>query len=159
MDEKNSMGKRIQNLRIAAGLTQEQLANKIGVSMAAIRNYENNLREPNGRAMVALEDFFGVTGKYLCGYTDVKIPYIDKKNSSARIVIEAEENPFYNFSDKELELLADFLLERGIKETELHKLPISKKNVLYAIALLINTTFPPLNSIVGETGTTERSVG
>ncbi|WP_050699011.1 helix-turn-helix domain-containing protein [Anaeromassilibacillus senegalensis] len=159
MDEKSSLGKRIQNLRIAAGLTQEQLANKIGISMAAIRNYENNLREPNGRTMVALEDFFGVTGRYLCGYTDEKIPYIDRKKSSARIVIEAEENPFYNFSDKELELLADFLLERGIKETELHKLPISKKNVLYAIALLINTTFPPLNLSVGETGATERSVG
>ena len=68
--EKNAMGKRIQELRKAAGLTQDQLAAKIGVSMAAVRNYENGLREPNSKAMVALERFFNVSGEYLRGNVD-----------------------------------------------------------------------------------------
>ena len=55
MGNRGAMGQRIQELRKAEGLTQEQLAQKIGVSMAAIRNYENGLREPNSRAMAALE--------------------------------------------------------------------------------------------------------
>ena len=43
MGNRGAMGQRIQELRKAEGLTQEQLAQKIGVSMAAIRNYENGL--------------------------------------------------------------------------------------------------------------------
>lgn len=68
--EKSAMGKRIQELRKAAGLTQDQLATKIGVSMAAVRNYENGLREPNSKAMAALESFFNVSGEYLRGDVD-----------------------------------------------------------------------------------------
>lgn len=70
MNEKSAMGKRIQELRKAEGLTQNQLAQKIGVSMAAIRNYENGLREPNSRAMAALERYFKVSGEYLRGEVD-----------------------------------------------------------------------------------------
>lgn len=70
MNQKSAMGKRIQELRKSAGLTQDQLAAKIGVSMAAIRNYENGLREPNSKAMVALETFFNVSGEYLRGEVD-----------------------------------------------------------------------------------------
>lgn len=70
MNKKSAMGKRIQELRKSAGLTQDQLAAKIGVSMAAIRNYENGLREPNSKAMAALERFFNVSGEYLRGEVD-----------------------------------------------------------------------------------------
>lgn len=70
MGRKSAMGKRIQELRKTAGLTQDQLAAKIGVSMAAVRNYENGLREPNSKAMAALERFFNVSGEYLRGDVD-----------------------------------------------------------------------------------------
>ena len=70
MNKKSAMGKRIQELRKSAGLTQDQLATKIGISMAAIRNYENGLREPNSKAMAALERFFNVSGEYLRGEVD-----------------------------------------------------------------------------------------
>lgn len=78
--EKSAMGKRIQELRKSAGLTQNQLAVKIGVSMAAVRNYENGLREPNSKAMAALESFFNVSGEYLRGDVD-RDPIIE--NSAA----------------------------------------------------------------------------
>lgn len=70
MGNRSAMGQRIQELRKAEGLTQEQLAQKIGVSMAAIRNYENGLREPNSRAMAALERYFKVSGEFLRGEVD-----------------------------------------------------------------------------------------
>ena len=70
MDKQNSMGQRIQELRKHKGLTQTELAKEIHVSMAAIRNYENNLREPNSKAMAALERYFGVSGEYLRGEVD-----------------------------------------------------------------------------------------
>lgn len=70
MGKRSIMGQRIQELRKAEGLTQDQLAQKIGVSMAAIRNYENGLREPNSKAMAALERYFRVSGEYLRGEID-----------------------------------------------------------------------------------------
>lgn len=73
MYQKSAMGQRIQELRKAEGLTQDQLAQKIGVSMAAIRNYENGLREPNSKAMAALERYFKVSGEYLRGEVDREI--------------------------------------------------------------------------------------
>lgn len=36
----------------------------------AVRNYENGLREPNSKAMAALERFFKVSGEYLRGDID-----------------------------------------------------------------------------------------
>jgi len=70
MGKRSTMGQRIQELRKVEGLTQEQLAQKIGVTMAAIRNYENGLREPNSKAMAALERYFNVSGEYLRGETN-----------------------------------------------------------------------------------------
>lgn len=61
------MTQRLKELRKASGLTQEGLASALGLPMQTIRNYENGLREPNCKAMVALERYFGVSGSYLRG--------------------------------------------------------------------------------------------
>ena len=63
-------GSAFKNSERTLVLTQEQLAQRIGVSMAAVRNYENGLREPNSKAMAALERFFKVSGEYLRGDID-----------------------------------------------------------------------------------------
>lgn len=66
----------LKQLRKQKGLTQSQLAKKIGISMAAIRSYENGLREPNSKAMAALENYFHVTGAYLRGESTEESTYI-----------------------------------------------------------------------------------
>lgn len=71
MNEKTVLAKNIQRLRKARGWTQDDLANISGISMPAIRAYENDLREPNCKAMVALERVFEVTGAQLCGLEPV----------------------------------------------------------------------------------------
>lgn len=40
------MTTRIETARRAAGLTQEELAEKVGVTVSAIANYENGRRRP-----------------------------------------------------------------------------------------------------------------
>lgn len=40
-------GENIRALRKLCGLTQEELANKSGISTMSIRRYESNLRDPN----------------------------------------------------------------------------------------------------------------
>ena len=41
----SEMGNRIRDLRIAAGLTQEQLGEKVGLQKSAIAKYENGKTE------------------------------------------------------------------------------------------------------------------
>lgn len=73
MREKPIMAQRIRELRKAKGLTQAQLAEETRLKEAAIRSYENGLREPNSKAMAALERYFKVSGEYLRGEVDQEI--------------------------------------------------------------------------------------
>lgn len=59
----------IKTLRKKEGITQRELAEKTGLSKSAIISYENGVREPNSKAMAALESYFHVTGEYLRGET------------------------------------------------------------------------------------------
>ncbi len=68
----NSLGCRIRSLRKAMGLTQEQLAQKAELSVSAIKSYENGWRQPNSKAMAALERLFQVSGSYLRGETEIR---------------------------------------------------------------------------------------
>ena len=70
MKQKPIMAQRIQELRKAQGITQAQLAAETGLKETAVRSYENGLREPNSKAMAALERYFRVSGEYLRGEID-----------------------------------------------------------------------------------------
>lgn len=55
-------GEKIQQLRLAAGMTQQQLADATGLSLGAIRNYEQGSREnPSLAVMRMFEKAFGVS--------------------------------------------------------------------------------------------------
>lgn len=56
-----SMGKRIARLRREQGLTQETLAERMGVSAQAVSKWENDIACPDISMLPALADFFGVT--------------------------------------------------------------------------------------------------
>ena len=61
---------RIKDLRIAAHLTQEELAAKMGVSKGAIGNYETGKRTPDPDTLSAIADIFNVDLDYLLGRTN-----------------------------------------------------------------------------------------
>ena len=67
MAKKNTLAWRIKDLRKHKGLTQKQLASELGISYNSVIDYENGRREPNAKALVRLEQFFGVSGEYLRG--------------------------------------------------------------------------------------------
>ncbi|MDF2934652.1 MAG: transcriptional regulator, family [Paenibacillaceae bacterium] len=62
-------GDKIALLREKRGLTQEDLANKIGISRASLSHYEKNRREPDYTTITKLADFFHVSVDYLLGRT------------------------------------------------------------------------------------------
>jgi len=58
---------RLKTLRESAGISQEELAKKIGLKRVAVTNYENGVRMPNLVMIVKIAEYFNVTTDYLLG--------------------------------------------------------------------------------------------
>ena len=54
-------GERIRQARKSAGMTQAELAHKLGISAAGIAQWENDLRNPKIETLRKLADALGVT--------------------------------------------------------------------------------------------------
>ncbi len=65
-------GERVKQLRLDAGMTQEQLAGRIWVSKAAVSNYELSERNPSPETIIKIAKVFGVTTDYLFGLEEKK---------------------------------------------------------------------------------------
>ena len=64
-----NMADRIQSLRKAKGISQEQLADKIGVSRQAVSKWESEQSTPDIEKVILLSEFFDVTTDYILGYS------------------------------------------------------------------------------------------
>ncbi len=59
------LGERIAALRRRAGISQKELADRLGVSASAIGMYEQGRREPSADRLVEMAELFGVSTDYL----------------------------------------------------------------------------------------------
>lgn len=59
-------GERLRELRLAAGLSQEKLANQLQITVKSIQRYESGYR-PDTYALVKLATYFNVSTDYLLG--------------------------------------------------------------------------------------------
>jgi transcriptional regulator with XRE-family HTH domain len=57
---KETFGARLQRLRSAAGLTQAQLAERAGIPLTTLRNWEHDRREPMASALFKLANALNV---------------------------------------------------------------------------------------------------
>ena len=60
-----NMADRIQSLRKSKGISQEELADKIGVSRQAVSKWESEQSLPDMEKVILLSDYFEVTTDYL----------------------------------------------------------------------------------------------
>ena len=67
MEYKETMGKRISDLRKQKGMTQEQLAQTVGVTAQAVSKWENDLSCPDISILSQLAEALGVTTDELLG--------------------------------------------------------------------------------------------
>lgn len=63
-----TIGKNIRSVRINRGLSQEQLAQALGVTKATISRYENGNREPRNDQLKLIAKILDVTAAHLQGY-------------------------------------------------------------------------------------------
>ncbi len=61
------IAERIYELRTEMKISQQTLADKIGVSRRAITFWESGINEPKATYIARLATFFGVTSDYLLG--------------------------------------------------------------------------------------------
>lgn len=66
---------RLQKLRKEMGFTQEDLGKHLNYGSSAISNYENGKTQPNISDLIKLASVFHVSLDYLCGRTELKIPF------------------------------------------------------------------------------------
>lgn len=75
---------RIQNLRKGKGISQEELADKIGVSRQTISKWESEQSVPDMDKVVLMSDYFGVTTDYLL--KGIETPEEEDRRIDARIL-------------------------------------------------------------------------
>jgi transcriptional regulator with XRE-family HTH domain len=115
-------GDRLKILREEKELTQEEIANHIGITKQAFSKYELNLRQPDYGTLIKLADFFNVSIDYLLCRTKIRL--MQNCNKSSRdnelsikyptknitetidIFLKLIEN---NINNKKIDLLKDYL--------------------------------------------------
>lgn len=65
----------LRGLRCESDLTQQELAEKLGISFSSISMYERGQREPNFETLELIADYFNVDMNYLLGKSNIKNSY------------------------------------------------------------------------------------
>lgn len=129
----SNFNNQLKTLRQEYGLSQQELADKIGISKSSINMYERGEREPGIETVKRIADFFNVDVDYLFGISDIKKRRgfkIKRTNQSIAHNIKYHREQA-NLSQKEL---ADLLgeIESVVIDLESGKNALNK-NMLYKI--------------------------
>ncbi|WP_017728799.1 helix-turn-helix domain-containing protein [Halalkalibacterium ligniniphilum] len=108
---------RLKNLRNNNGYTQQEMANRLGITRQAYGKYENSQAEPDIKTLKKIAEIFNVKTDYLLGRTDK--PTVDLKPESEK------ENLFFFDQEnitpeeaKELKKHLEFLRYKARQENE-----------------------------------------
>lgn len=74
-----NMADRIQYLRKTKGISQEELADKVGVSRQAVSKWESEQSTPELEKVIIMSDYFGVTTDYILKGIE---PVVDKEQKN-----------------------------------------------------------------------------
>ena len=64
---RSQLGEKIRELRKKSGMTQHQLAQRLGISSSAVGMYEQGRREPDNKTLLELCSIFDISSDYLLG--------------------------------------------------------------------------------------------
>lgn len=90
---KETFGQRFQRLRKEAGLTQEEVAEKVGITPQGVSKWENDLSSPDINILVKLAEILGVSVEELLGEEKEKTQVLqdfDYKKAVLKIVVDSE---------------------------------------------------------------------
>lgn len=80
---------RIKELRGKSGLTQKQLAKRVGVTRTTVNSWEMALSAPSCNYLAELSKVFGVSADYLLNLDDgIKVDIADLNNREQEMVMQ-----------------------------------------------------------------------
>ncbi len=95
-------GEMLRKLRQDAGLTQKQLADRLGISKSTVSFYEQSIRSPSSDVLLRIARVFHISTDYLLGETE-KTQFIDISD------LPAEDVKYLNYT-------IDFLRKKNGEE-------------------------------------------
>ncbi len=112
-----NIGERIVDLRSENGMTRVQLAEKLGIPMTTLRNYEIGTREPGHKFILDVAHVFNVTTDYLLGMTDEPKRNIAAQNLSISKA-EMEGIKKYRALDEHGKELVELVLDKELERVK-----------------------------------------
>lgn len=112
-----NIGERIINLRNSFGMTRVQLAEKLGLPMTTLRNYEIGTREPGHKFILDVAHLFNVTTDYLLGMSDDPRPSSTTENN-ALSKSEIEKIKKYRALDVHGKELVDMIINKEMERVK-----------------------------------------
>ena len=106
---KKSFGDLLRELREDNNISQQELADVLGVGRSAIGNYESGIRKPDMELLEAIADYFNVDMDYLYGKTDIKNSYRENLRSSNFPPTIAAHLDGAELSETDIEDIADYI--------------------------------------------------
>lgn len=130
-----TMGEKLLNMRKARGWSQEELAERVGVSRQAVSRWESNFAKPDADKIIAICDLFAISADYLL-----------------RDELEKGEYPFKNGTSEEKRMIDQN--RKPVMESGRIMLRVS---ILIFLALLgLSRMFPSTVTLLG--GETYRGI-
>ena len=107
------MLKNLKLLRSENNISQQQLADVVGVSQQSINKYENHTVEPDIETLIKISDFFSVSVDFLIGHTEIRnVPgnFTEYSlNKKEKDIIDG-----YRKADKKEKRIIDFIISSYI---------------------------------------------
>lgn len=98
-----NLGNKIKSLRLKAGVTQEMIANELGVSCQSISKWENNVCAPDINMLPQISEYFGVTIDELFDITvDQKLHRIENMLDFEDVISEDKFRDTESFLQEQL---------------------------------------------------------
>lgn len=88
---------RLAQLRKEHNMTQQELAEKLGVSRGTIGMYEIGQRDPDTETLAKIAEIFGVSTDYLLGRTDLPNVHIPEEYTRKHKVTKRDLKQYENF--------------------------------------------------------------
>lgn len=133
------MSNRIKKLRLEKKISQQKLADEIGVTRQAISLFEKGERDPKLETWIKLADYFGVSVSYLQGISEYKsfsnediVENILKTNDNLVKILGGEKNVKQMLLDKDsMRFIHANELNNEIHERNIKKLGLIKKSMTF----------------------------
>ena len=137
------MKERINLLRKKMGLSQEELANKIGVSRQAVSKWESGQSMPDLDKIIALSDLFGVSTDYILKGTDVSYDEGTLNSETSKKIMISGAIIFAL-----LTLIIAFSLNR-FRDDEIFMLTICGGVIGYFVGYILGLVYSKKNKSIG----------